>query len=325
MHQLRKKLGVKATGLRPPRPCPSFAHFGFDKLLMAVIQKQGFTSPTPIQAQAIPAGLSGRDVIGVAKTGSGKTAAYLLPMFVHIMDQPELAAGDGPIGLILAPTRELAQQIYTEARRFAKHYGLSVACVYGGGNRWEQVKALKSCREIVVATPGRLIDLVKDKATNFRRTSYLVLDEADRMFDLGFEPQVQSVVNHTRPDRQTLLFSATFKKSVEKLARESLTDPVRVVVGSIGVASDDVKQIVQVVDRAEDKWDWLRTRYVEFTSAGSVLIFVTRKANAEQLATNLGVHGHEGGWPWNPIPRAILMPPTPTHPAMCPLAGAVIS
>ena len=147
------------------------------------------------------------------------TPAFLLPMFVHMMDQEELQKGDGPIGLVLAPTRELCVQIYQEAKKFAKAYNIQVTAIYGGASKTEQFKELrKGFVEIIVATPGRLIDLIKMKATNTRRISYVVLDEADRMFDLGFEPQVRSILSNVRPDRQTLLFSATFAKRVEKLA-----------------------------------------------------------------------------------------------------------
>lgn len=284
--ELREKLGIKVTGPSPPHPVSSFAHFGFDDALMKAIRKSEYTQPTPIQAQAVPVALSGRDMIGIAKTGSGKTAAFIWPMLIHIMDQKELTPGDGPIGLILAPTRELSQQIYNEAKKFGKVYNISVVCCYGGGSKWEQSKALEVGAEIVVATPGRMIDLVKMKATNLERVTFLVLDEADRMFDMGFEPQVRSICNHVRPERQTLLFSATFKKKVEKLARDVLTDPVRIVQGDVGEANTDVTQIVCVMPQTA-KLNWLTKNIVQFLSTGSLLIFVTKKVNAEELASSL--------------------------------------
>ncbi|XP_025093401.1 LOW QUALITY PROTEIN: ATP-dependent RNA helicase DDX42-like [Pomacea canaliculata] len=285
---LRRALGIKVSGLDPPKPVSSFAHFGFDEKLLGAIRKSEYSKPTPIQGQGIPIAMSGRDIIGIAKTGSGKTAAFVWPMLIHIMDQKELQPGDGPIGLILAPTRELSQQIYQEAKKFGKVFNIKVVCAYGGGSMWEQTKACQEGAEIIVATPGRLIDLVKKKATNLRRVTYLVFDEADRMFDLGFEPQVRSIANHVRPDRQTLLFSATFRKKVEKLARDILADPIRVVQGEVGEANEDVSQSVEVLPSSGPaKWTWLVRRLVEFTSSGSVLIFVTRKANAEELATQL--------------------------------------
>lgn len=177
---------MRVSGADVAKPCISFAHFGFEEALMETIRRAGYSEPSGIQRQAMPVALSGRDIIGIAKTGSGKTAAFLLPMIVHIMDQDELEKGDGPIGVVLAPTRELADQIYSEAKRFAKAYGLRVAVVYGGASKQDQFKALRAGVEILVATPGRLIDMIKMKATNFRRASFLVLDEADRVFDLGF-------------------------------------------------------------------------------------------------------------------------------------------
>ncbi|XP_071446281.1 ATP-dependent RNA helicase DDX42 [Hetaerina americana] len=293
VNELRAKLGIKVTGPSPPYPVTSFAHFGLDEGLMKAIRKSEYTQPTPIQAQAVPAALGGRDLIGIAKTGSGKTAAFIWPMLVHIMDQKELEPGDGPIGLILAPTRELSQQIYQEAKKFGKVYNIQVVCCYGGGSKWEQSKALEGGAEIVVATPGRMIDLVKMKATNLNRVTFLVLDEADRMFDMGFEPQVRSICNHVRPDRQTLLFSATFKKRVEKLARDVLTDPIRIVQGDVGEANQDVTQVVKVLNLGGAKWNWLLSHIVEFLSQGSVLIFVTKKANADELANNLKLKEHE--------------------------------
>ncbi|GFO07754.1 ATP-dependent RNA helicase ddx42 [Plakobranchus ocellatus] len=293
--ELRRKLGIKVSGLAPPRPVSSFAHFGFDEALINAVRKSEYTQPTPIQAQAIPIAMSGRDMIGVAKTGSGKTAAFLWPMLIHIMDQPELQKGDGPIGLILAPTRELSQQIYHEAKKFGKVYNINVVCAYGGGSMWEQSKACQEGAEIIVATPGRLIDLVKKKVTNLHRVTYLVYDEADRMFDMGFEPQVRSIANNVRPNRQTLLFSATFRKRVEKLARDILSDPVRVVQGEVGEANEDVTQIIEILPLGPAKWTWLMHRLVGFTSEGSVLIFVTRKANSEELAANLRAKDFELG------------------------------
>ena len=194
VEQLRRDLDIRVFGGRVPRPCTSFAHFGFDEQLLSTIRAHGYTEPTPIQRQAIPIALSGRDLIGVAKTGSGKTAAYLLPMMVHIMDQPDLQPGDGPIGIVLAPTRELCVQIYSETKKFAKGYGLKALPLYGGADKMEQFRELRRGGvAVVIATPGRFIDLVKMKALSLQRVSFVVLDEADRMFDLGFEPQVRTL------------------------------------------------------------------------------------------------------------------------------------
>uniref|UniRef100_U3ISZ0 RNA helicase n=1 Tax=Anas platyrhynchos platyrhynchos TaxID=8840 RepID=U3ISZ0_ANAPP len=261
--------------------------FGFDEQLMHQIRKSEYTQPTPIQCQGVPVALSGRDMIGIAKTGSGKTAAFIWPMLIHIMDQKELEPGDGPIAVIVCPTRELCQQIHSECKRFGKAYNLRSVAVYGGGSMWEQAKALQEGAEIVVCTPGRLIDHVKKKATNLQRVTYLVFDEADRMFDMGFGIHFLFL--------SALLFSATFRKKIEKLARDILIDPIRVVQGDIGEANEDVTQIVEIFPSGPSKWNWLTRRLVEFTSSGSVLLFVTKKANAEELANNLKQEDHNLG------------------------------
>ena len=174
--------------------------------IIKTIKKHGYTDPTPIQRQAIPIALSGRDLIGIAKTGSGKTAAFILPMLVHIADQPPIRKGDGPIGIVVAPTRELAHQIYIESKKFAKGFGIRICPIYGGVAKVDQVKELKQGCGALICTPGRLIDVIKmKKITNMKRATYLVLDEADRMFDMGFEPQVRSIAGQIRPDRQSIV------------------------------------------------------------------------------------------------------------------------
>lgn len=298
VQKLRHTLGLKVIGVMAPNAVTSFAHFNLESLLLKAIRKAKYEQPTPIQSQAIPLALSGRDLIGIAKTGSGKTLAFILPLLIHIMDQRELEAGDGPIGLILAPTRELAMQIYTEAKKFAKVYNINVACCFGGGSKWEQSKALEAGAEVVVGTPGRMIDMIKMKATNLERVTFLVLDEADRMFDMGFEPQVRSICNHARPDRQCLMFSATFKRRIERLARDVLSDPVKIVQGDLGEASEDVTQIMVVLyskDAEAKKFEWLAENLVGFCSQGSVLVFVTKKANCELVAEKLKKKDHQLG------------------------------
>ncbi|KAI8825225.1 P-loop containing nucleoside triphosphate hydrolase protein [Fimicolochytrium jonesii] len=287
VERVRRELDMHVRGVGVAKPCISFAHFGFDDALVNVVRKLGYTEPTGIQRQAVPVALSGRDMIGIAKTGSGKTAAFVWPMLVHIMDQRELEKGEGPIGLILAPTRELAHQIYIETKKYAKAYGLNCACVYGGASKSDQFKDLRSPVEILVATPGRLLDLIKMKATNLRRVSYLVLDEADRMFDLGFEPQVRSLCTAVRPDRQTLLFSATMRKRVERLARDVLTDPVRISIGAQNAANADITQHIHVLPDDTYKWAWLTSHLPAFTAEGSVLVFIGRKAGVDALTDSL--------------------------------------
>uniref|UniRef100_A0A1J3FQT5 RNA helicase n=1 Tax=Noccaea caerulescens TaxID=107243 RepID=A0A1J3FQT5_NOCCA len=283
----RQSLGIRVSGFDVPRPVKTFEDCGFSSQIMSAIKKQAYEKPTTIQCQALPIVLSGRDVIGIAKTGSGKTAAFVLPMIVHIMDQPELRKEEGPIGVICAPTRELAHQIFLEAKKFSKAYGLRVSAVYGGMSKHEQFKELKAGCEIVVATPGRLIDMLKMKAVTMMRASYLVLDEADRMFDLGFEPQVRSIVGQIRPDRQTLLFSATMPWKVEKLAREILSDPVRVTVGEVGMANEDITQVVNVIPSDAEKLPWLLEKLPGMIDEGDVLVFASKKATVDEIEAQL--------------------------------------
>eukprot|EP01119_Soliformovum_irregulare_P015579 TRINITY_DN4398_c0_g1_i3.p1 TRINITY_DN4398_c0_g1~~TRINITY_DN4398_c0_g1_i3.p1 ORF type:complete len:427 (+),score=98.50 TRINITY_DN4398_c0_g1_i3:91-1371(+) len=219
--ETRRLLDIRVSGLGSIRPGKTFDHFGFDNDLKRAIIKMGYSEPTPIQKQAIPTALAGRDVIGIAKTGSGKTNAYVWPIIGHVMDQPQLEKGDGPIAIILAPTRELAAQIFSEAKKSAKPYNIKCAAVYGGVSKGSQILSIRNGAEIVVATPGRLIDLIKMKGCKMNRCTFLVIDEADRMFELGFEPQIRSIVGQIRPDRQTMLFSATFKKKIEHCPRSS--------------------------------------------------------------------------------------------------------
>eukprot|EP00624_Nannochloropsis_granulata_P006160 evm.model.NODE_44740_length_13915_cov_24.414877.4 len=285
-----EELQVQVEGRESCRPIVSFKHAtGFSEILLREIIKRGFEAPTPIQAQALPLALAGRDVLGIAQTGSGKTLAFVWPAIVHLMDQPHIKRGDGPIVLILAPTRELASQIYVEATKFAKPHGAKVAAIFGGAGKWEQTKLLKEGVEILVATPGRLLELLKTKATNLKRCTLLVLDEADRMFDLGFEAQLHSVLGQIRPDRQTLLFSATFKSKVVKLANDVLQDPVRVVCGKAGQANEDVKQEVVVLPNDEAKYQWLAHRLPGLVREGKVLVFVSSKQGCEDLAGRLTI------------------------------------
>ncbi|KAK9701196.1 pre-mRNA processing RNA-helicase, partial [Basidiobolus ranarum] len=250
--------GIKIRGVNCPKPIKKWTHCGLPVGCHEIIKKLKFDAPTPIQAQAMPAIMSGRDVIGVAKTGSGKTIAFLLPMFRHIKDQRPLEPMEGPIAVIMTPTRELAVQIHKECKHFLKALNLRAVCAYGGSPIKDQIADLKRGAEIVVCTPGRMIDLLSansGRVTNLRRATYLVLDEADRMFDMGFEPQVMKIVNNVRPSRQTVLFSATFPRQMEALARKILKKPLEITVGGRSVVCEDVTQIVEV---REDSTKFLR-------------------------------------------------------------------
>ncbi|PBP15528.1 dead box ATP-dependent rna helicase [Diplocarpon rosae] len=246
--------GIKVVGKDVPKPVQKWSQCGLNVQSLEVIRKLGYERPTAIQMQAVPAIMSGRDVIGVAKTGSGKTIAFLLPMFRHIRDQRPLEGSDGPIGLIVTPTRELATQIHKECKPFLKAMSLRAVCAYGGAPIKDQIADLKRGAEIIVCTPGRLIDLLaanSGRVTNLRRVTYVVLDEADRMFDMGFEPQVMKIFANIRPDRQTILFSATMPRIMDALAKKTLQSPIEITVGGRSVVAPEITQMVEVREEKE--------------------------------------------------------------------------
>ncbi|KAL4905845.1 hypothetical protein BDW74DRAFT_177545 [Aspergillus multicolor] len=291
--------GIKVRGLDVPKPVQKWSQCGLGIQTLDVVDKLGFESLTSIQAQAIPAIMSGRDVIGVAKTGSGKTMAFLIPMFRHIKDQRPLENMEGPIGLIMTPTRELATQIHKDCKPFLKALNLRAVCAYGGAPIKDQIAELKRGAEIVVCTPGRMIDLLAANAgrvTNLRRVTYIVLDEADRMFDMGFEPQVMKILSNVRPDRQTVLFSATFPRNMEALARKTLTKPIEIVVGGRSVVAPEITQIVEVCN--EDKkfirlLELLGNLYsTDENEDARSLIFVDRQEAADTLLRELMRKGY---------------------------------
>ncbi|KAJ3127505.1 pre-mRNA processing RNA-helicase [Nowakowskiella sp. JEL0407] len=290
--------GIKIRGVNCPKPVVKWTQFGLPSGVYEIIRRVlKYEKPSPIQAQAIPAIMSGRDVIGIAKTGSGKTICFLLPMFRHIKDQRGLDAGEGPIGLIMTPTRELAVQIHKECKQFTKILGLRAVCAYGGSPIKEQIDDLKRGAEIVICTPGRMIDLLcanRGRVTNLKRVTYLVLDEADRMFDLGFEPQVMRIVNNVRPSRQTVLFSATFPRQMEALARKILTKPVEITVGGRAIVADTVTQHVEI---RNDESKFMRLLEIlgnafNEDSEAKVLVFVDRHESAEVLLRELARRGY---------------------------------
>lgn len=290
----REDLQIKVRGRLCPAPVDNWQQCGLSDRALQALEKHNIDAPFAIQKQAIPAIMCGRDVIAIAKTGSGKTLAFLLPLFRHIQDQPPLKSGEGPIGLIMAPSRELALQISREAKKFAKHLGLSVACIYGGAGVAEQIAELKRGADIVVCTPGRMIDILcmqAGKMVSFKRVSYVVMDEADRMFDMGFEPQIKMIIQNIRPDRQTVLFSATFPKQIEKLAKAILRTPLEIVVGERSTVNKDITQVVEVHEE-EDKFMRLLQLLGIWYERGSVLIFVDKQDKCDKLFHDLLKSGY---------------------------------
>lgn len=287
----RARREITVEGHDVPKPIRMFHEANFPDYCLEVIARLGFVEPTPIQSQGWPMALKGRDLIGIAETGSGKTLAYMLPALVHVSSQPRLAHGDGPVVLVLAPTRELAVQIQEEAMKFGSH--IRSTCVYGGAPKGPQIRDLRKGVEVVIATPGRLIDMLEAQHTNLKRVTYLVLDEADRMLDMGFEPQIRKIVSQIRPDRQTLYWSATWPREVEALARQFLCNPYKVIIGSPELkANQSIQQVVEIVTDVE-KYNRLIRLLKEVMDGSRILIFVETKKGCDRVTRQLRMDG----WP----------------------------
>ncbi|WOG86029.1 hypothetical protein DCAR_0105223 [Daucus carota subsp. sativus] len=297
--RLNVDVSISADSSPAPAPIESFMDMCLDSRIMRDISYHEYTTPTSIQAQAMPVALSGRDLLGCAETGSGKTAAFTIPMIQHCLAQSPVRRGDGPLALVLAPTRELAQQIEKEVKAFSRSLeSFRTAIVVGGTNIAEQRTELRSGVNIVVGTPGRFIDHLQQGNTSLSRISYVVLDEADRMLDMGFEPQITEVMRNLPNKHQTLLFSATMPLEIEALAQEYLTDPVQVKVGKVSSPTANVSQILEKVLENE-KIDRLLSLLVEEAtqversghSLPLTIVFVERKTRCDEVAEALVAQG----------------------------------
>ncbi|XP_065537494.1 probable ATP-dependent RNA helicase DDX43 [Lathamus discolor] len=259
--------------------------------IMANIRKAGFQKPTPIQSQAWPIILQGLDLIGIAQTGTGKTLAYLMPGFIHLTSQPiSKNQRGGPGMLVLAPTRELALQVEAECLKYT-YKGIKSICIYGGGDRKGQIDVVTKGVDIVIATPGRLNDLQMNNFINLKSITYLVLDEADRMLDMGFEPQIMKILIDVRPDRQTVMTSATWPDGVRRLAKSYLKNPMIVYVGTLDLAAvNTVKQRVVVIAE-EEKRAFMQYFIESMKPQDKVIIFVGKKLTADDLASDLSLQG----------------------------------
>ena len=274
-----------------PRPV-AFGTLGLEPSLIEGIRIRGFSATTAIQSAVIPIVMNGDDIIGCADTGTGKTAAYLLPILNRMLKAREAAPEERGYTrvLILAPTRELAGQIEDDVQGFIYHTDITSVAVYGGIEMGPQERALKSGVDIIVATPGRLMDHMRSKTVGFDKLDTLVLDEADRMMDMGFWPDVRRIVQ-TLPDsaaRQTLLFSATMPEEVMRLADEVVRDAKYVQIGSAGGPAKSITHTVETVPAAE-KTEWL-AKFLRRTD-GPVLVFMRTKSGAERLARKLASLG----------------------------------
>ena len=311
----KEDYNISTKGGSLPNPMRSWAESGLPRKLLEVVDKVGYVEPSAIQRAAIPIALQSRDLIGVAVTGSGKTAAFVLPLLVYISELPalnEFTKNDGPYAIILAPTRELAQQIEVEARKFASPLGFTCVSIVGGHSLEEQAYAMRDGAEIVIATPGRLVDCIERRVLVLGQCCYIIMDEADRMIDLGFEEPVNKILDalpvaNEKPDtdaaenaivmsqslggkdryRQTMMYTATMPAAVERIARKYLRRPAIVTIGNIGEAVETVEQRVEFV-AGEDK---RKRRMLEILSsrefAPPIIIFVNIKRNCDAVAKDI--------------------------------------
>jgi ATP-dependent RNA helicase RhlE len=274
------------VALEVPDDSVSFESLGLSEQVLRAVSDAGYRTPTPIQQQAIPLVLNGRDVIGLAQTGTGKTAAFTLPLVNQLIGGPRRTRA-----VVLTPTRELCMQVEESIHKYARHSDLSVVAVYGGVPLEPQQKALRAGVDVIVATPGRLIDHLERQNLVFDDMEFLVLDEADRMLDMGFAPQINRLVAEMPKYRQTLLFSATMAPEVEALARKYLRKPLVVQVGRRSAAAHTVTHAVYPVPR--DRKSSLLAHLLKDGELDSVLVFVRTKMGADRVVRHLEQEGIE--------------------------------
>ncbi|CAK4029415.1 Pre-mRNA-splicing ATP-dependent RNA helicase prp28 [Lecanosticta acicola] len=311
----KEDFNIATKGGSIPNPMRSWAESGLPKRILDIVEQVGYTDPSSIQRAAIPIALQSRDLIGVAVTGSGKTAAFLLPLLVYISELPQLnevTKNDGPYAIILAPTRELAQQIELEAKRFATPLGFKCVSLVGGHSIESQSYDMRDGAEIIIATPGRLVDCIERRVLVLSQCCYVIMDEADRMIDLGFEEPVNKIldalpVSNEKPDsdaaenaavmsqhlggqeryRQTMMYTATMPPAVERIARKYLRRPAQVTIGNVGEAVDTVEQRVEFV-QGEDKRKKRLNEILHSNEFGPpIIVFVNVKRNCDAVARDI--------------------------------------
>ncbi|PGH04640.1 pre-mRNA-splicing ATP-dependent RNA helicase PRP28 [Helicocarpus griseus UAMH5409] len=317
----KEDFNISTKGGGVPNPMRSWTESNLPKSLLSIIEKVGYTDPSPIQRAAIPIALQNRDLIGVAVTGSGKTAAFLLPLLVYISELPRLVEewrkNDGPYAIILAPTRELAQQIEIEAKKFSTPLGFNVVSIVGGHSLEEQAYSLRNGAEIIIATPGRLVDCIERRIIVLSQCCYVIMDEADRMIDLGFEEPVNKIldalpVTNEKPDtedaenpqamsqhiggkdryRQTMMYTATMPSAVERIARKYLRRPAIVTIGNIGEAVDTVEQRVEFISGEDKRKKRLNDILSSREFRPPIIVFVNIKRNCDAVARDIKNMGY---------------------------------
>ena len=266
----------------------SFAPLGLDAKILQAVKEAGYTEPTPIQTAAIPPILAGHDLIGIAQTGTGKTAAFTLPMLTKLAAQPGGPRNSTRV-LIIAPTRELVVQIDENVRAYGKHLHLTVATVFGGVGEHPQIRALNSNADVIIACPGRLMDLMSRRNGNFSGLQFLVLDEADRMLDMGFLPSIRQIVRQMPQKRQTLLFSATLSREIESLTHEFQRNPKTIQIGRRANPAETVTQLVYEVPKHLKPA--LLLHLLRDPQMDMVLVFSRMKHSADRIARNLEQKG----------------------------------
>lgn len=273
-----------------PNTMKAFSDFSFDERLQKAISDLEFTTPTPIQIKAMPPIMEGKDVIGIAQTGTGKTAAFTLPFLQRYIEQYEGKAYDGPTALILSPTRELAFQVEEKVRQFSKYLNVNVTLLLGGVPYEKQLRGLRAKPDVIVATPGRLLDHLKQKNLRLTSVDVFVLDEADRMLDMGFMPDIRSIMGFLgKKQRQTLMFSATFPDAIARLASQLLREPVRVDVSPPVRTPQNIKQRAYYVEKIR-KPRLLRELLAQ-PEMTSVMVFCGMKVEADFIYTILEADG----------------------------------
>ena len=262
----------------------SFSVLGLDPKILQAVQEAGYTESTPIQTAAIPPIVAGHDLIGIAQTGTGKTAAFTLPMLTRLIAQPAGPRRATRV-LILAPTRELVVQIEENIRAYAKHLPITMATVFGGVGEQPQIRALRAGTDIVIACPGRLLDLMGQRCADFSQLKFLVLDEADRMLDMGFLPSIKRIINALPKQRQTLMFSATLSKEIEALTHEFQRSPKVIQIGRRSNPAETVTQLVYEIPKHLKTA--LLLHLLKEPQMDMVLVFSRMKHAADRLARQL--------------------------------------
>ncbi|CAF0817626.1 unnamed protein product [Brachionus calyciflorus] len=287
---LRESAQIKLTGKDIPLPIVDFFNINFPEKILRHFERKGYTKPTAFQAQVWPIVFSGRDMVGIASTGSGKTISYVLPALTHAKAQQPLRKDDGPIVLIIAPSRELVSQIDQVVQEYCSIYDLRSCAVYGGASIVTQMKALKRGVEILVATPGRLTDLHEEGFCLLKRVTFLVIDEADRLLDMGFEPQLKMIIQKTHSERQSLILSSNCPREIKTLANNYMKEYIQVAIGNeYSICNIKISQKVEVMD-CQDKKNRLLF-LLQDKKSDRVIIFCNMKRTCDTIENFLGENG----------------------------------